>query len=194
MQTVLGLVVFLLLVAAGLLGLQAGGSVAQAVIVLLSAGVGLGVWKTQEDAKNARELQTKLGSDRNVLYKLYLDVLREMLETPGKLDDRTAAAYVKRLRTFAFSALLIASDEVVMAHDRFVNASRVGDDMAIAAVADVILAMRRDAGESTQLQLIDVLATFIKADGIDKMKPICDLWNREKAKAWPLTRQASAKR
>lgn len=194
MQTVLGLVVFLLLVAAGLLGLQAGGSVAQAVIVLLSAGVGLGVWKTQEDAKNARELQTKLGSDRNVLYKLYLDVLREMLETPGKLDDRTAAAYVKRLRTFAFSALLIASDEVVMAHDRFVNASRVGDDMAIAAVADVILAMRRDAGESTQLQLIDVLATFIKADEIDKMKPICDLWNREKAKAWPLTRQASAKR
>lgn len=194
MQTVLGLVVFLLLVAAGLLGLQAGGSVAQAVIVLLSAGVGLGVWKTQEDAKNARELQTKLGSDRNVLYKLYLDVLREMLETPGKLDDRTAAAYVKRLRTFAFSALLIASDEVVMAHDRFVNASRVGDDMAIAAVADVILAMRRDAGESAQLQLIDVLATFIKADEIDKMKPICDLWNREKAKAWPLTRQASAKR
>ena len=193
MQTILGFVVFVLLAAGGLLGLQAGGSVAQAVIVLLSAAVGFGVWKTQEDAKNARELETKLGSDRNALYKLYLDVLREMFEGSGKVDERAAAAYVKRLRKFAFNALLIASDDVVLAHDRFVNASRVGDDMAVAAIADVILAMRRDAGDSTQLQLIDIVATFIKAEDIDKMKPLCDQWNREKAKAWPLTRQPAAK-
>lgn len=191
-QTLLGLIVFLALVALGLIGLQAGGSVPQATILLLSAGVGLGVWSWQEKAKQTHDLETKLGSDKKALYKLYLDVLREVVEKGGKMDARDTEKYVKRLRAFAFSALLIGSDEVVLAHDRFLNAGRVGENMPMAAIADVILAMRRDAGEdTTNLQLIDVLAVFIKAEDVDDFKPACDQWNREKAKAWPVRGHAA---
>jgi len=95
-QTLIGLVVFVILVAFGLFGLQAGGSVPQAIIVLLSAGVGLAVWKAQENAKQTRELESKLGSDKNVLYKLYLDILREVLEK-GDSQDATAPVGVMSL-------------------------------------------------------------------------------------------------
>jgi hypothetical protein len=82
---------------------------------------------------------------------------------------------------------------VVLAHDRFLNAGRIGEDMVMPAIADVVLAMRRDLGKDTSgLKAIDVLATFIKADDIDKMVPICEEWEREKAKAWPLSRPAKA--
>jgi len=183
-QTLLGLVVFAVLVVLGLGGLQAGGSVAQAVILLLSAGVGFLVWKTQEDAKSARDLETKLGSDTNALYKMYMDVLREIIEKGVTIDDRAEKAYVDRLRRFAFSALLIGGDSVVLAHDRFLNAGRIGENMAVPAIADVILAMRREVNGETGLRLIDVLAVFIKAEDIDKMKPLCDAWERDKHKAW----------
>ena len=45
-QTLLGGVVFIVLVGLGLVGLQAGGSVPQAVILLLSAAVGFAVWRS----------------------------------------------------------------------------------------------------------------------------------------------------
>ncbi len=192
MQTLLGLIVFIVLVVAGLLGLQAGGSVPQAVIILLSAGVGLGVWRAQENAKQTQELEAKLGTDKKVLYKLYLDIVRDVIEKEGKAD---AKVYVPKLRRWVFASLLNASDEVVLAHDRFLNASRVGDEVVVAAIADVILAMRRDLGEEpTNLKLIDIPATFIKAEDIDKMRPLSDKWEREKATAWPLTRAPSGKR
>jgi hypothetical protein len=190
-QTLLGLVVFAGLVALGFWGLQAGGSVPQAVILLLSAGVGFGVWKAQDSAKQTQELEDKLGSDKKVLYKLYLDVMREVVEQG---DKAKAAEYVPKLRKWAFATLLIASDEVVLAHDRFLNASRVSDDVVIAAVADVILAMRRDVGdETTNLKLIDIVATFIRSEDIEAMRPLCEQWEREKAQAWPLSRVSRAK-
>lgn len=196
MQTLLGLIVFAILVALGFAGLQAGGSVPQALIVLLSAAVGFGVWRSQENAKRAQDLEAKLVSDKKTLYKVYLDVLREVVEkSESAANEAATAAILKRLRAFVFGSLLIASDEVVLAHDRFLNASRVSDELVMPAVADVILAMRRDAGgEDTALLPIDVLATFIKAEDIDKMKPLCDQWAKEKAKAWPVSRQPVVKR
>ncbi len=194
MQTLVGFVVFVILVAFGLYGLQAGGAVPQAMIILLSAGVGLAVWKAQENAKQAQALEGKLASDKQVLYKLYLDVLREVAEKGSKVDQRTSTAYLRKLRSFVFGSLLIASDEVIWAHDRFLNASRISDQMVLPAVADVILAMRRDTGESTtELQAIDVLATFIKAEDIDKLRPLCEQWAREKEKVWPSRRQAASR-
>jgi hypothetical protein len=157
-DTLLGLIVFVILVVGGLLGLQAGGQVPQAVIILLSAGVGFAVWRAQKNAEQTQELEAKLGSDKKVLYKLYLDIMREVVEKGGKADTKT---YVGRLRRWVFATLLIASD-------------------------DVVLAMRRDAGEETSLQPIDILATLITADDIDKMRPICDQWARDKANAWRL--------
>lgn len=144
------------------------------------------MWTAQENAKQTQALEAQLGSDKKVLYKLYLDVMREVAERGSKLNT---VASVNKLRKWAFASLLIASDEVVLAHDRFLNAEKIGDSMSIAAIADVILAMRRDAGENgTNLHLIDVLQTFIKSEDIDKMKPICDQWERDRDKASPLTR------
>lgn len=194
MQTLIGFVTFIALLAVGLLGLQAGGQVAQAIIGLLSAGVGFAVWRAQENAKNARELESKLGSDKKVLYKLYLDVLRDVVETDGKVN---AAATVKQLRRWVFASLLIASDEVVLAFNRFLGAARVGENMAVPAIADVILAMRLDAGDAdSTLEPIDILQTFIKNEEIDDMRPLCEMLKRERHKAWrlPPARFATARR
>ncbi|HEV8490405.1 MAG TPA: hypothetical protein VGQ58_11525 [Candidatus Limnocylindrales bacterium] len=191
MQTLVGLMVFVVLVVVGLLGLQAGGQVPQAIIILLSAGVGFAVWRAQENAKQARDLEEKFGSSKRVLYKAYIDIVREVVERGGNVKSD---AYVPRLRRWVFGSLLTASDDVVLAHNRFLNVSRVGENVVIAAIADVILALRRDAGEeATYLKPIDILATFIKSEDIDKMKPIVEQWDREKAKAWPLTREPSKK-
>jgi hypothetical protein len=65
--------------------------------------------------------------------------------------------------------------------------------MVLPAVADVIVAMRKDAGEaSTTLRPIDVLATFVR--DIESLEPAFEKWEREKAKAWPMPRQAAGKR
>jgi hypothetical protein len=77
------------------------------------------------------------------------------LEKGNKLDT---AASVNKLRRWSFGALLIASDEVVLAHDRFLNASRISGEMGVPAIAHVIIAMRRDVGPAqSNIQLIDVL-------------------------------------
>jgi hypothetical protein len=190
MQTLIGLATFLILVGLSLLGLQAGGQVPQAVILLLSAGVGLAVWRAQETAKQAQDLEAKLGSDKGVLYKLYVDIIRDIFDKGAKADT---TAVVKKLMAWSFGSMLIASDEVVLAHDRFMNASRMGEQLVLPAVADVILAMRRDAGDAgSGLQTIDILQTFIKAEDIDTMKALCAKWEAEKAKAWPMTRPRKA--
>jgi hypothetical protein len=185
-QTLLGVVVFIVLVGLGLVGLQAGGSVPQAVILLLSAAVGFAVWRSQENAKHAQDLEAKLVTDKAFLYKVYLDVLREIFDKAGSgTDDRTMAPILKKLNAFVWGSLLIASDEVVLAHDRFMGASKIAPDMVMPAMADLVLAMRRDAGEaSTRLRTIDVLATFIKADDIEQFRPHCERWEREKTSAW----------
>lgn len=195
-QTLIGGAVFIVLVALGLVGLQAGGSVPQAIIFLLSAAVGFAVWKYQESAKRAQELEAKLVTDKTVLYKVYLDVIREIIEKAGgKMDERTLAPILKKLNAFVFGSLLIASDDVVLAHDRFMGASEIADEMVLPAVADVILAMRRDAGEkATQLRTIDVLATFIKRSDVETFRPHCERWEREKTSAWPPPRQTPARR
>jgi hypothetical protein len=184
-ETLVGGAVFVVLVVVGLVGLQAGGSVPQAVIIVLSAGVGLGVWTTQENRKRAQELEAKLVTDKAVLYKVYLDVLRDLFgKVGGKADERTLAPILNKLNTFVFGSLLIASDEVVIAHDRFMRASSVAPEMVLPAVADVILAMRKDVGEAaTDLRPIDVLATFVR--DIEDLAPAFDRWAKEKARAWP---------
>jgi hypothetical protein len=186
MQTLVGLLVFIALVGLGLWGLQAGGAVPQATIIFLSAAVTVAVWGFQENAKQRAELEAKLGSDKRVLYKLYLDILRDILGKSGEVDPAASAAYITRLRLWVYGALLNASDDVLLAHNRFLNAHRISDEMAVPAIADVILAMRRDAGEGTTgLRTIDILGTVIKPGDTDKLRPLCDQWEREKDKAWP---------
>jgi hypothetical protein len=182
-QTLLGFIVFVVLVVLGLDGLQAGGSVPQAVIIMLSAAVGLGVWRAQENARHARDLESKLVTDKTFLYKVYLDVLRELFEKGT--DKRVVAGLMKKLNAFVFGSLLIASDDVVLAHDRFMRASTISEEMVLPAVADVILAMRRDAGKTaTNLRPIDVLAAFVK--DIETLAPAFDRWAKEGASVWPV--------
>ena len=156
-QTLLGFIVFVVLVVAGLVGLQAGGSIPQAVILLLSAAAGLGVWRAQENARRAQDLESKLVTDKTFLYKVYLDVLRELFEKGT--NQQVVAGLMKKLNAFVFGSLLIAADDVVLAHDRFMRASAISEEMVFPAVADVILAMRRDAGKTaTNLRPIDLVA------------------------------------
>ena len=180
-QTLLGLVIFIALVAAGFVGLQAGGAVPQAVIVLLSAAVGLGVWHSQEEAKRASELRARLVTNKKALYGVYVDALRGIF---GKgADKRAFERELTKLNAFVFGAMLIASDEVILAQDRFMRMSKLGEDVFLPALADVLLAMRRDAGEATALRPIDVLAAFIR--DIEGHAPAFERWEKQKRSLWP---------
>jgi hypothetical protein len=172
---------FVALVALGLVGLQAGGSVPQAVIVLLSAAAGLGVWHSQEESKRANELRARLITNKKSLYGIYVDVLRGIFRKGA--NKRSFERELTKLNAFVFGAMLIASDEVILAQDRFMRVSKVGDAMLLPALADVVLAMRRDAGEATALRPMDVLAAFIR--DIENHAAAFELWEKEKRSAWP---------
>jgi hypothetical protein len=193
MSALLGFITLILLAFAGIWGLQAGGAISQAVILLLSSLAAFGLWRAQQSATREQELKAKLVTDKKVLYKLYLDIVEELLGRAGpKVNAQQVASTLKKLNTFVFGSLLIASDEVVIAHDRFLRASKILDPatkapdekMLLPAVADVLMAMRRDAGETTtNLRPIDLMATFVR--DVEDMSSSFDRWASERARAWP---------
>jgi hypothetical protein len=179
MQTLLGFLVFIVLLASGLWALQAGGSIPQATIALLSAGVGYSVWRSQQKAREASDLEAKLVIDKRALYKIYLDLLRDFLRGE-KLDDAKSKALVTEMRRFVFGAMLNASDDVLLAHNRFMRATSTSPDIVLPAVADVIFAMRQDiAGGQSKVAPIAILATFV--NDISNYREIFDRWERQKS-------------
>jgi hypothetical protein len=192
-SAILGFVTLVILLLAGIWGLQAGGGVSQAVILIISSIAAFGVWRAQQSATREQELRAKLVTDKKVLYKLYLDIVEELFDKAGPkpVNAQAVASTLKRLNTFVFGSLLIASDEVIIPHDRFLRASKVLDPatkqpdekLVIPAVADVLLAMRRDAGETTALRPIDLMATFVR--DVENMSSSFDRWAAEKSKTWP---------
>ncbi len=76
MRIFVGFDVFVLLVGVGLSSLGAGDLVPQAVTIVLSSGLSLGVWEAQKNAKHAQALEEKLASGIQVFYKPCLNASR----------------------------------------------------------------------------------------------------------------------
>ncbi len=167
--------------------LQEGGQVAETVnFVLIAALGGLGyLYRSSRDKR--RDLEQQLASSKRDLYGQYVTVLKDVagVSQGGKLTK--PEVYVDRLRTFAFSSTLIASDPVVRAHIRFTNLERIAPGNAsvvVAAVGDVLLALRRDIGfADTKLSNRDLLGVFVKEIDDDRISAAVVEWETAKA-AW----------
>lgn len=186
LNALVGLVALVAIVGVLIWGLLAGGAATSIVPLLIGGGITYAIAHFQERERYQRDLDAKIATDKAVLYKMYLDILRDMFDASGgKVDARTMAPILKRLNRFVFGSLLIASDDVVLAHDRFMRASKISDQMVLPAVADVIVAMRRDIGKApTSLRPIDTLAAFVR--DIDSLAPAFEQWAREKDSTWPV--------
>ncbi len=173
---------FALQYAVGLL--QQGGQVAQVVYALLLAALGGVGYLYRASQEKRRALEARLAESKRRLYEAYVNVLKDIAaETQaGQTIDPTA--YAPRLRTFAFDSILIAADPVVRAHVRFTNLEKIapGENLAIPAIGDVLLALRRDVGfPDTKLTSRQILGVFV--NDIETLAGQFDTWDKVKP-AW----------
>ena len=180
MDALIGFVALAVIAVGAFWGLQFGGPVAQVVTIVITAGLTYSVAYVQERNKYQRELEAKLVSDKRILYKYYLDIIRAYLG--GGKKTPKAEDIGPKTQAFFYSAMLNASDDVIRAQNAFL---RLTDDdnahnLAAPAMADVILAMRRDAGlGSSSLTTTDIMRPLIN-DIDDNLGPF-EEWERRRA-------------
>src|SRR5688572_24889753 len=92
-------------------------------VVLGAALAAVGaLYKASRDER--AQLAERLAETKRAMYEAYVDVLRDVAaETKG--GKGTGAHHINKLRNFAFRSMLIASDDVVRAHIRFMNVQRI---------------------------------------------------------------------
>jgi hypothetical protein len=175
----IGLIALLAIVAGGVWGLQTGGAAANLVTILITTGAGYGVARYQDRAHYQRELEAKLVSDKRLLYKYYLDILKSILGPENTAPAIAEAA--PKMRSFFFNAMLNASDDVIRAQNKFLRLTPADNEerLTLPAIADVILAMRRDAGLDTSLGTIDIMRPLIN-DLDENLEPF-EEWERQRA-------------
>ena len=117
------------------------------------------------------------------MYELYVDVLRDVAAADKSAKPTSNQVHVTKLPNFAFRSMLIASDDVVRTHSRFMNLQRItSENLALPAVADVLHVLRRDIGfPDTTIaprQILGVFVNEIDAEGFDEM---FSSWEKAKA-------------
>jgi hypothetical protein len=144
--------------------LREGGEVGNATNALLLAALAAVGYLYRQSRDKRKELEGRLADHKRALYEGYVDVFKDLMAASRAGEAVGTPEHIDRLSTFAFRSLLIASDEVVRAHIRFTNAARVSPEPTVAmpAVADVLIAIRRDMGIDTQLSPLDLIGVFVK--------------------------------
>ncbi len=188
-SSLVGLVILAALAAAVVFGLQwvvgslqAGGKLGDALYFILAAIVaGLG-WLLRAAMEQRQRLEARLAASKRRLYEGYLDLLNQVLAAAREGDQDSTAAALPALREFGFKTIVVASDPVVKAQIRFQNIGRIEPDdpgVVLPAVADILLALRKDIGFSeTNLTSKQVLGVFI--NDIDTTAPVFDRWEKAK--------------
>jgi hypothetical protein len=129
-----------------------------------------------------RELDSKLVTDKKVLYKSYLDLFQGFLASSS---DEVKPENVVRMNKFIYSAMLNSSDDVVRMHNAVTDLARQESDLVMPALAEVVLAMRRDAGlPDTGLTPIEILRPM--ANDIDEHPELLLRWEAWKAEYPPV--------
>lgn len=90
--------------------------------------------------------------------------------------DRELPKFISRLHDFMGALWLVGSDDVMKAvlhwrqFSQDADASNESGATALVALADIMIAMRKDLGDTeTQIEARDILGTFI--NDIDKVMP-----------------------
>jgi hypothetical protein len=190
-QFLLGLAVLAALIVAGWIGLQyvlallsAGGKVPDVTQAVLLAGLGAVGYLYRSTRDRERELEERLAEQKRTIYQQYLDIVRRIVEQSGTPKGIRTEPLVVELRKFAFSSVLYASDEVVQAHVRFATMRDEGRPYTLGAIADILVAIRRDIGfPKTKLTREDVLGVFIR--DVENLPGMIDGWDRYKAGKLP---------
>jgi hypothetical protein len=178
-QALIGFVALGLIAVGAFWGLQLGGPVAQVITILVTGGLTYGVARVQERDKYQREVEAKLVSDKRLLYKSYLDLWRGYIGKNAKPPSEAEVG--PKMQAFFFNAMLNASDEVIRAQNEFLRLtqSETDNQLVIPAMADVILAMRRDAGiDSHSLAPADIMRPLIS--DLDDNLGIFEQWEQRK--------------
>jgi hypothetical protein len=179
MQALLGFGFLAVLAIAILSGLQAGGSVGQTTGIIITAVLTYLLTRFSERDRYQRELEAKIVSDKKLLYKSYLDIIRGYIDAKSNSRPSTEQLQAK-FRGFFFHAMLNAEDEVLRAHRDYLDAP---SEFNLPAFGDVIMAMRRDAGvTSSQLTSADVMQVLL--GDIDDPS-LYEEWERRKADGVP---------
>lgn len=177
MSTLIGLVALIAIVAGGVWALQIGGPPAQLVTVLVTAGAAYAVARYQDRERYKREIESKLVSDKRLLYKYYLDLVQSFMAEGAKLNTAETSA---KMQKFFYNAMLNASDDVVRAQNAFLRVVAADqENLIIPALGDVVLAMRRDAGLETSLTASDIMRPLIS--DLDTNLELFDEWEKHKA-------------
>jgi hypothetical protein len=144
--------------------LREGGEVGDATNALLLAALAAVGYLYRQSRDKRKELEGRLADHKRALYEGYVDVFKDLMAASRAGKDVGTPEHVDRLSTFAFRSLLVASDDVVRAHIRFVNVARISPEptTGMPAVADVLIAIRRDMGLNTKLSALDLMGVFVK--------------------------------
>jgi hypothetical protein len=147
--------------------------------VLLVAALGAVGYLYRTSREEKDKLQERLHDSKREWYEQYVDILADIAKDSKAATARDNKAWVDKLRAFSFRLPLIASDEVVRAHIRFINLQRILDrpDAALPAVADVLLAIRRDIGfPDTRIRPGHILGVIVNE--LDAVQAPFDEWAR----------------
>jgi hypothetical protein len=176
MQALIGFVALAVILVATYWGLQIGGSVAQVITLVIGGGLTYALARFQERERYQRELDAKVLSDKRLLYKTYLDIIRSYGNEPAKQlkPSEIASHYLK----FNFNAILTASDDVIRAHIAFMAAPT---EFNLPALGDVVIAMRRDSGVKGTLTPIEAMTALLNDMGAER--PHFDAWSSASSKA-----------
>jgi len=180
-QALVGFGALAVVVVIGYWLLQAGGAISQVTTLAITALVTYGIARLQARETYQRELEQKLVTDKRLLYKSFLDVAKDAFTDPSKIKPETT---IPRMRQFLFGSLMNASEDVIKAYNEFSRVSQdtSRQDQTIAALGELILAMRRDIGVvDAELLPIEIMGTLVT--DIDANISPFEIWEGEHAAA-----------
>ena len=164
------------LVAAGLLF---GGA---ALPVVLTGAFGIVTLLWQQSLQRQGELEKQLATEKRAHSKTYVTLLAKVAASTKGGPKVDQVAIVRELRELSFTGMLLGSDEVIRAHARFLRVGNQergdGRTHTLPAVADVLIALRREIVPATKLTPREILAVFVN-EPLDQ--EWFDAWNRERA-------------
>jgi hypothetical protein len=156
-----------LLILGAVIGLVAVGFLlgGNALPVVLTGAFGLVTLLWQQSAQRESELEKQLASEKREHSKTYVGLLGEVAAASKAGRKVNTPDMVKRLQAWNWTAMLLASDEVIAAQARFIRLGGVdaptGRSFTLPATGDVILALRREILPRTRLTPQQVLAVFV---------------------------------